>query len=371
MGKSLVLNTINNWGDYKIVGLGESVHGSASIHEAIFNELRILIQSHEVLNIGFEMPPSTMEFLNQFVTGKLHSLAEHFGHVYGIFRDQSFRDFLLWLQDFNSKVQPPQQVRVFGFDVRDPWITGKASLQNYAFKSILTPEEYEFLKAFDKPKFYELEALGLEASLPLDVRSTLQSISLKADTALRNQRSDKDLIGLKFGMAYISAQDANFYTYSTIRDQGMFELFLEHFKGLAGKTALVGHLFHLAKNTHDRQIPNSGYRMPISFGQHLSEKFGSSFVSVGISIRGGKYMRTPDDVPTILADHESCESEVGTFSRDELKRMESQFKYLGKLNVLEGIDIDDSRVPLKGPISDLVDALIVIENSQSIELLKQ
>jgi erythromycin esterase-like protein len=265
----------------KIIGIGESMHGSEDIKLAAFHFMKSLILNNSCTVILFEgymdgclkwdlytqgiTPENTIEEIIEDVK------------VMGMESGDPYRDFFTWLRKYNSSRS--DKVRIFGINgtdvayrfIMDYFYTLQKSGININALSEILQNSKDFVKDFDK----------IDAIIQSD-QTIKQSIGDKDYEYLMyvvNEIRDRKLFALDQMMAT-----------SKIRDKKMCDvldkitsLYLDN-KDMA---VVFAHSLHL-----DKQRPDTKYRK--SLGTYIHEKYKNQYFCVSLQTGKGTYTQDAD-----------------------------------------------------------------------------
>lgn len=98
--------------DSRIVGVGDNVHGSASIVQLKNMVTQALIEQEGFTLIAIEDSPDVGEAVNRYIQGTSNAIRTDINLMYA---NKDFMNFLNWLRDYNESAT--KKVRIFGVDV--------------------------------------------------------------------------------------------------------------------------------------------------------------------------------------------------------------------------------------------------------------
>ena len=129
--------------DARLVGIGDNVHGSASVIKLKNIISKHLIENEDFTLLAIEDSPCTGESINQYISGLTDSYETNINVMY---TNPDFKDFISWLRAYNQSAT--KKVRVFGVDVNiryenqikhlDRYTSNKYSVQLDSILSIIT-----------------------------------------------------------------------------------------------------------------------------------------------------------------------------------------------------------------------------------------
>ena len=267
--------------DKKIIGIGESMHGSKTINQIEVQLMKQLIESRQCRLLLFEADIHEMLLANLYVQGQTpedyhKSLSEVSG--YTLFSSDVFCDFMLWLRQYNKKAPASEKVRVYG-------------LLDVPSESYMNPL-FDFLYAFYSEKNKEMifPLLGLLNFRELDKALEITCASEKLKQVLENDNySDfvwnltKAVERLRALKNFTASPFHDIYT----RDYSMFETaqhYISEYTKKEDKVCIVAHNGHIAKQ--------GNYLFPYiqSMGYYLNNYYGNACYSAGIFVGKGNVL---------------------------------------------------------------------------------
>lgn len=96
----------------RLVGIGDNVHGSASVIQLKNIISKNLIGEEDFTLLAIEDSPGTGEALNQYVLGLTDTEEKNKNMMYA---SPDFKNFLSWLREYNKSAA--QKIRIFGVDI--------------------------------------------------------------------------------------------------------------------------------------------------------------------------------------------------------------------------------------------------------------
>ncbi len=274
-----------DFGNFKVLGLGEQSHGTAEFFKARTTLITLLAVRHPVIKIGLEAPMAETERLNEFLTGNSGNLTEIL---------KSFRLYNYECDEFVALVNAVKAINLnrknkvlfFGFDVQSPYgaldnmlsfsvedgLNNTDSLKQLVnYYRMLDGQVYSH--SFEANDFGDLEKLSEYVIAAYETTNkNLASQSVLLNKSIENYRQF-----LFFNNPYNSRQDMHLM--STIRDSLMAANVLKEVTG-NGKIVLLAHNAHVQKtaNTYSK-----------SMGQFLFQKLGDAYKTLGMSTATGFY----------------------------------------------------------------------------------
>ncbi len=273
----------------KIVGFGETVHGSKEITNSIFDNIRQLVMQHRCRLVLFEIPVDVGIRLNQFVHEP--TFDEDISHLlFGLLIDNDeFVAFIKWIKQYNAKTS--EKVSVFGFDyypdsspqnISKFLISkGSGSRQIDSLLTMINSRNYRSIPL----KFAIKHVDQIRPKLgDRDYASLIQYLKNRTDSLceLISSWQSSDWSGIN--RDYLLWQNTKFA--------------LENFPEAASGVAIYSHLSHLNKKT-----PVFLYSIK-SLGQYIAESYDQQYFVIGMLVSEGKistFRNTDELIPQTIA----------------------------------------------------------------------
>jgi len=238
--------------DWKIIGIGESIHGSSTFRENFNSIIRHAIQKGDIELLLLEAKPMDGYEINQYVMHKCDTLNLNRDEL-GYLASPEWVVLFNEIRAANSKRSVP--IQVAGFD---------------------TPLNMLFF-------FYELKSLGIKFGdlVKKEKHIFIQSLlpKLVGDSLMVKgevKRSKEDLFWFEYMYRTLSFVRNGNQDFSG-RDERMAEnaVFLIDQIAPKGRTYIFSHISHLEKS-HSKNI-EGGYCM----GYYMEQKFGNKYAVIG------------------------------------------------------------------------------------------
>jgi erythromycin esterase-like protein len=264
----------------KIIGFGETVHGSKEIARTVFSNIRNLIQKHNCRLVLLECPIDLGMRINQYVHNKTfdEDLMELISGI-GI-DNEEVCSFIDWVKDYNSRTN--DKVSIFGFDeytrtygpcsrhVNNFLIEGRReSGVTDSLLAMINSYKYSLTTPLTTPlTFAEKSADQFRPILEdQEYNSLIQYLKIRTDSLCRIMPVYKSRNWAEINRDYLLWQNVKFA--------------IDNFCDDKSRVAIYSHLGHLNKNT------------PIfldtikSLGQYIADFYGNQYYSIGMFIGGG------------------------------------------------------------------------------------
>lgn len=258
--------------DAKIIGFGETVHGSKEISKSIFSNIRKLVTDHNCRLVLLEIPIDLGIRLNQYVHQEIFD-EDINALISGLHIDnEELFSFLNWIQNYNSKND--NKVSIFGIDNYSGY--SPRHINNFLLSKKCNSSAIDSLLGMINSynyrsiplKFAEKHTDQFRAILgDQHYFSLIQYLKNRTDSLCRIiplfQSNDWHTINRDF----LLWQNAKFA--------------IDNFSADSSKVAIYSHLSHLNKNT---PIFLNSVK---SLGQYIAEFYISDFYLIGMLVNEG------------------------------------------------------------------------------------
>ncbi len=104
-------------GDARIIGLGESTHGTKEFMSMRHRMIRYLVEHDDLRVVAFEAPVAGIEIVERYIQGELDDpVAAQDGLFYFTIRNTGVWDLIEWLRAYNAGIEQASRVHVVGID---------------------------------------------------------------------------------------------------------------------------------------------------------------------------------------------------------------------------------------------------------------
>ncbi|WP_420182247.1 erythromycin esterase family protein [Haloarcula sp. KBTZ06] len=289
-----------------IVGIGESSHGVKEFKTIPRQLVQRLVSDHGYRLVAIEGTLGDFASVNAYVTGGEGDLDAALSSLeFYFWQTDEIRRLFQWLREFNDGRPSADQAVVRGYDAQFYHINARA------IRSYLDSVDSEYLAEIED----SLEPLTtrFQATDPSTVATDSQMALIEdLEERLRThesryveQRSETEfrlmqrhVWTLERGVRFVEKLAAEEYTQGkTIRDAAMADnvAWLREWTG-SERAIVMGNANHTMRNVGDAS--EDGARM----GQHLTERFGSDYYSLGLLFGSGSF--------AVPANHERTEFET-------------------------------------------------------------
>ncbi len=264
-----VLNDI----DSRIIGFGETAHGSNEIAKSVFNNIEQLILNHNCRLVLLELPIDLGIRLNQYVNGEIRD-EDLKRLVYKCrFDNDGLCTFLRWLKQYNSTNR--EKVALFGFD-------------DYLGD---IPFHINYFLLGGKPNSATIDTLvgmiNFQTSRSLPLKFAVKNVAEL--TALLGEKGYKTFIQylkVRTDSLYRIAPLSKSYVWNEVNKDYLLwqntKFAIDNLSNGKSKIAVYSHLSHLNK------------KVPIflnsvkSLGGYMADDYGDNYFLIGMIIGDGK-----------------------------------------------------------------------------------
>ncbi|WP_373728792.1 erythromycin esterase family protein [Bacteroides heparinolyticus] len=256
----------------RILGIGESVHGTKDFLEMVISLIRERIEKQQCRYVMMELPLGFSLYVNRYIHGDSHfNIGKIQSYLKRLNIDETvFLSFVDWLKTYNATHR--EKVSFYGFDNHALKFQGSLELITF-FQTLFGNQPNEELERISKA------LINLNNS-PED---TYQQIKKVGVLARKLTPTELSLIKLSLDVFAdsLSAQQRIVY-----RDVFMSQIvsFVADSVARASETiTLFGHCGHV-----ERGIDNLGIYGGLPLGQYLHEKYGTEYSALGLMTQGGE-----------------------------------------------------------------------------------
>lgn len=264
----------------KIIGMGESTHGSKNIVEERFEFVKDLVQHHRCTMVLLEIPFHDVLLYDLYVQGLIDDSALIVGYLKRTFAGYtSYLNMLNWLREYNEKAT--KKVHVLGIDSR---ASGPLfSFMDYYTATLGSEKSNKYLYEIAKSNIQQVISFSKNDTL---LQNKLGPVNYKLLIYFLSDRSFKIPANSYFNR---ENRDSTMF----IRTLGLDSLLLE----TGDKIATLAHSAHLQKTN---LIRADSVVKPL--GSYLSDKYRDAYYAINFNIGGGTYVQDSCRSITLLID---------------------------------------------------------------------
>lgn len=341
----------------KIIGLGESTHGSKE-----FSEIRSMMVKTLVSQYGYKAFVLEAEYIpcvkiNEYIlTGKGDPKQLLFGVRFWPWIHQDFLHLLIWMKDYNQ-FNPSKPVQFFGMDSQYAKINATKKIIFEKFPDH-AQNIFDITEGTEK-RNHKIKLLRKLSEKKIDVTET-------------QQREWQYFI---FCQIHILSQlSPVLYNSRDENMAGMVEI-IHKSLGNDAKMILWTHNGHINKNG-----PSLNNRTGMGF--HLCRSYPGDFVAIGMDFKEGSFTAVDYDnknerrpIAFFLKPFETTLASVTDFGNDEIKWMDCKSIPAFTINSIGAIYVHNPKKGdayyLESKSNKSFDYLILIKNSSPINLLQK
>ncbi len=259
---------------HRILGIGETVHGTKTMDDIAVAILKERILKHECKIILFELPLEFSFYINRYVKNdanfNFESISSYFdGSLYA----DTFLSFIRWVKEYNLTCD--EEVSIWGFDINYVQLKSRVDLFNFFY----TLNKNRSIEGFDNI-----------CKLLLDTKISFEKIisSLSQNNNLATVLND-DEFKLILHYLKITQQNSSSYYRFINRDNMMNEVttfIIDNFLKKNKTLTLYGHFGHLNYINGDGPIVMNYY----SLGHNMKNKYKNDYSCVALVTNQGSAM---------------------------------------------------------------------------------
>lgn len=287
------LSVLDSLRDAKIVGLGESTHGTKEFFQMKHRVFRYLVENYGHKVFGFEADFAESLYINNYITkgeGDLRELMVNRMHFW-TWKTEEVLQLLEWMREYNTGKAPRDQIHYYGFDCQ--FTTWQPDLiLEYLERTLpglrdMASPVLEEAKALTSSSYESMSEETYNA-FQSQLGSLLDQLIADKDVLIANSSPDeyeinKQLLNTIIQAIIVRYQYFNDTDGTNSRDRFMAEnaIWLADFFGRDTKITLWAHNAHVARDNSYSQIGAMGY--------YLNETLGDLYRVIGFAFSKGSF----------------------------------------------------------------------------------
>jgi erythromycin esterase len=280
----------------KLIGLGESTHGTKEFNEVRASIIIDLIMFQNLRTIAIESEACGIESINNFLHGEplgysmdtLESGPDSvafvikYSSLFGIYRTKEFYELLKWVREYNASQPKVEKVSFVGIDMQDPYTIGNSMLNDKGLSLFLEKEDLASLDHLKKifwsrkqPKLTKQDNDAFQLLIK-KLRIYCEGINDKEE-----QHTSKQYVRLLEQSLELVGKNISMHVYSNLRDKFMAENVLWHLQKLGeeDKMVLLAHNGHIAHTDKVSKVKSMGF--------HLRSELGDKYYALALTFDEG------------------------------------------------------------------------------------
>ncbi|CAN5570650.1 hypothetical protein BH10BAC5_BH10BAC5_13380 [soil metagenome] len=290
-------------GDSKIIGLGESTHGTSEFFRMKNRLLEYSVKNLGVRVFAIEANQMACERINKYVCEGIGTPEKLIKSLFAVWNTEEMLTLIKWLRDYNIQ-NPDYQVEFVGIDMQDPFLP-MDSLDAFLTRhdpaiQITVKDLLAEYKAAWENQYYPTASDSILEIWKSNAGKVLKIISDRKNSWMQELKTRDDILEVEWAVqnANVIYQNAflrsllNGSLNSIYRDSCMasnLKWSLDR-RGANIKTVLWAHDSHISKCSS--QDPGENYFRGRSMGTFLSDMYGNDYKTFGLSTYEGTYSGT-------------------------------------------------------------------------------
>lgn len=279
------------WEDYSLIGLGEGTHGTLDFFELKQRIFRFLAEHHQCRTLAYEYSFRKSLLVNDYIHHRYACLDSLFKGDLWIQDNETVRQFISWMRDFNEGREEKDQISFIGIDNQldammiDEVLGQLAScLPGMDVDRDLFPCNVAGKKELSYEEMNEVEYEEIKQAI-MELKEQVQGHAL----ALRDSQDvSKAGVALQLVNSLLGSHDFLYLSYAggkNIRDRQLAENVLRILpeETGAGPVAVWAHNAHVACNPHYTADGSP------AMGWYLRDSLRGSYLSVATSFSLGQF----------------------------------------------------------------------------------
>lgn len=280
-------NVLNKLAEKKIIGFGETTHGSLEIDKCIYNNLKQLISNHKCRLVLFEMPIDLVAQYNLYIHG--YEIDTTYCNFYPgqnkidttysklSFLSTQLESFVNWVKDFNAVHD--DKVNIMGIDEHVNPLSSNMTppdLNRYISSMKLRSDTVDSLVSLINKGTYRRIPLQYAQNNEKSLTTLMGSFNYMVLLQTLKSRSDSALYCPLYKSYYWQLVHRDYMMWQNAKQV------LEKFTDGKSPVVICAHYAHLDK------ISSIHFNEVVTLGQHLSNAYGDSYCHIGILLGQGK-----------------------------------------------------------------------------------
>lgn len=299
--------------EHKILGIGETVHGTKTMNDIAITILKERILNHQCRFIFLEIPLEFSFYINRFVKNDPNfKLSDISTYLEAYLYPESLISFIQWLKEYNSIHN--KKVSFWGFDINHVQLKSRVDLFNF-FYNLNTNKHIEGLD--------NICNLLLDNKLPFDKIISL----LNENNSFATMLNEDELKLMLYCMKITQQESRSYYRYVN-RDKYMSNIttfIVDNFLKENETATIFGHFGHLNYlSTSELSIINY-----FSLGYYMKSKYKDDYRCIAITTNQGT---------ALLTDSATTKPVVSKINHAPQESLEYQLKRLRKDSVYLSMD---------------------------------
>lgn len=251
-----------------VYGIGESVHGSATIQNYSFLYMKFLIETRSVKTVCLELPSILVLIWNAYILGYVDVDIEQLTKDYKTYSSCNIYNFLQWLRQYNKGAK--SKINISGIDINNNLSLNRLILCDY-FRS----------RICDKVLVDNIVKLILKDDL--SVNSEFYN-TLQYNQRLRVLLTNYEIFQLLTYIELLSEikKDRDWMIKRDFYMYKLYNSFINNSLSPSEKVVIYAHFAHI--NTKNVFYPSAS---SVSLGNYLKFKYGNEYYSQGIFVCKG------------------------------------------------------------------------------------
>ncbi len=284
---------VEAFGSARIIGVGESTHGTAEFFRLKHRLFRHMVAHHGTTVLAMEANVVDAERVDEFLQTGRGSVDEALRHLFLVWQTEEVRDLLAWMRSYNADPKHRRKLRFVGYDVQGatgPLQRLRAYLERVDPRSAGLLDPLDVLVPQPGSDGVQLTEQAERETAEAAARLVEHFVSKRNVYARRSKEAyDRHL---HYARVVVQAQarlaaDSPHEQFE-LRDQGM----ADNVSWLLSAQDSDAPVMVWAHNGHIRVDPEG--LLGRNMGSRLREEHGSDYVAIGLVLNQGEYRVSRD-----------------------------------------------------------------------------